>query len=122
MAEAWPTDVPESPLLMDYSSVRQSTKLRTTVEAGLDKIRNRYRAAPVSVSETFHFQNTEKESFQTFHDDTCKGGTERFIRENPEDGLDTEYRFVSEPDYQVIGYGNGGAIWRVSLEIEIIPA
>lgn len=117
----WPADVPESPLLDGYTRQRQNSKLRTSVDAGLDKVRNRYRATPINITERYHFTNTEKQDFVTFHDDSCDGGAERFIKKNPETGIDSEYRFTAEPQYEVVGYGSDGAIWNVSLAIEIMP-
>lgn len=119
--QTWPASLPKSPLLEGYSKQRQDTKLRTTVEAGLDKVRNRYRAAPKFITESFHFTNAQKEAFETFHDDTCDGGAERFIRTDPENGVDSEYRFISEPDYNVIGFTADGAVWRVDLNLELMP-
>lgn len=117
----WPSTLPASPLINGYSVQRKDTKLRTNVDAGLDKVRNRYRAAPKDVTEEFNFHNNNKVAFQNFHDNTCNGGAERFIRVNPENGLTTEYRFKSEPVYNVIGFDQEGPIWNVSLSLEIMP-
>lgn len=121
MAQTWPISLPDSPLLDGYETRRKNSKLRTSVDAGLDKVRNRYRAVPVEVSEAFIMSKSEKEAFQNFHDNTCDGGAERFIRDNPETGISREYRFIDEPAYLVIGHDKTGPIYRVELFLELMP-
>lgn len=122
MAINWPSSIPESPLLEGYSSTRNKTKLVSTVDAGLRKYRNRYRAVELLKSETFMFTNSEKQLFENFYENQLNGGADRFVRLNPETNIDSEYRFApTEPTYEVSGWGNDGAMWRVSFELELMP-
>lgn len=123
MAQAWPTAVPDSPLLEGYTSSRDKTKLVSNVDAGLRKFRNRYRAAATNKTETFVFTNAQKVAFENFYNNALDGGAERFIRKNPETGINSEYRFQgeSEPTYEVMGWGKNGATWRVTIQVELMP-
>jgi hypothetical protein len=122
MAENWPDNLPDSPLLDGYAAQRKDTLLRSSVDAGLDKIRNRYRAAPKFKTERFYFTNPQKLIFEDFHENILGGGAERFIRLNPETGLNSEYRFRSEPDYSLNGVDHNGPTWVVSLSLEVLPS
>jgi hypothetical protein len=117
MSVQWPSTIPSSPLLDGYNSRKMDSRRITTVDAGLVKIRNRYRAVPKMTREVFVFTNEEKKLFETFFDVTCNGGAEVFIRDNPETELNANYRFVSIPEFTPLGTN-----WRVEFEVEALPA
>jgi hypothetical protein len=116
MSVQWPAIIPSSPLLDGYSSRKKDSRRITSLDAGLDKMRNRFRATPKFVTESFVFTEQQKVFFENFFDNTTDGGAEVFTRVNPETGLVSNYRFRTVPDYVPLGTN-----WRVTFEAEILP-
>lgn len=117
MAENWPTELPQAPLLDGFTSQRMDSRFVSSVDAGLKKVRNRYRAVPKNVTENLSMSEAQKNIFDNFYENILGGGALRFIREDPETLINVSYRFTSVPTYEF-----NGARYRVSYTAEVLPA
>lgn len=122
MAENWPATLPQAPLIEGYESEMKDSRFISNVDAGLNKVRNRYRAVPKNVTENYILKNSQKQIFANFYNDTLAGGSSRFIREDPETLVTMSYRMTTVPTYTPIGADKDGIIWRVAFDAEVLPA
>lgn len=112
----WPETIPQCPTLEGYSETPMDNRLVSNVDAGPRKIRRRFTAVPISVSERYIMNKTEFLAFRDWYRDETKDGSLRFIKKHPIDGLDKEYRFVDP-----YTYNQNGLLYEVILELEIMP-
>lgn len=113
----WPSNVPECPLLEDYKRDEVDSRLISKVDAGLNKIRRRYSAVPINVTESFIMNKTQYSVFRDWYDNVVKGGSLVFSKHDPLSDTDREYRFVGVPSYAPVG----GRYIKVTLQLEVMP-
>lgn len=116
MAAIWPTTLPDCPLLDGFSESTVDSRLITSVDAGLTKIRNRYVSVPTLVTERYILNKSQFLAFKDWWNNDTKRGAERFIKTNPITGNDVEYRFVDVYEMNMIGI-----LYEINLSLEILP-
>lgn len=95
----------------------QNAVIRTSMDAGPDKVRRRFTAAPRRFTGTTPFlTKTELETFETFFETTLQMGALSFTATDPLSCTTKTFRFVG--DYKV---NPAGRAFRVSAELEILP-
>ncbi|AHX01185.1 hypothetical protein M316_0120 [Nitrincola phage 1M3-16] len=117
MIAIWPETLPQSPLIEGYSRSPVESRLISTVDAGARKIRNRFLAVPENTTEIFMMDAQQLAAFRVFFEDEIKRGAERFIKKDPSDGQEKEYRFRSPYSEDPAG----PFLTRVTCQLEIMP-
>lgn len=124
MADAvWPPSLP-SPKVDDLTESAVELGLRTSMDAGLPKMRRRFTAAPRPISCSLVLTRAQVATLDTFFVDTLEGGTGTFDWIDHRTGDDAVYRFTARPQYRPRAprQAVGTEIWRATLELEIIPS
>ncbi len=117
----WPGTLPTVPLRDSYRETQQQgSAIRTEMDHGPPKQRNRYRAQIKQYNVTFEMTGTQLDTFWTFYRDTLGNGALQF------DGLPTprtlavaNHRFSvsSTPEVASVGYDS----YVVSCVLEQLP-
>jgi hypothetical protein len=115
----WPSNIDPRPEVDSYSREPMNSRLETSVDAGLPKVRNRYTAVPTNVTETFILDRTEYLAFMTWYEDTTKYGSLPFNKLDPVKEVQAVYKFRrgSVPTVTALG----GLTYMLSLNLEILP-
>lgn len=118
-SNTWPSDLPDKPLREGYQETPPQTQIRTEMDTGPDKVRQRFTANVREYNVQIIIDNSQLDSFDTFYTDTTSGGAEKFDYDNPRSGTTEEFRFVVPPDPQYEALG--GDLYRVSFKLEQLP-
>ena len=113
----WPDTLPVSPLLEGFQETVPDTVLRTNMEQGPAKIRQRTTAAVRGLRAGFLMSRAQVATLETFYLTTLQGGIGSFSFTHPRSGSAISCRFTKPPEY---GAGNGN-FFRVACELEILP-
>ena len=97
MPETWPPTIDKKVLRGGFSQKAVENTIRSTVEAGLDKLRKRYTSPIIKMNVNMWIDFTQYESLETFYNTTLQGGVLSFTFPDPATGDDHEYRFLSTP-------------------------
>lgn len=95
---AWPSSLPQELLLGNLTYQHGDPTVRSSVEAGQDKVRRRYSVAPDEVSGQMYLTDAQRATLRDFYRNTTQGGALRFDWKDPFDGTTNEFRFTSPPD------------------------
>ena len=99
MAETWPVAVNTDIITNGFSQKARENTIRSKVEAGLDKLRNRYTTPIVDSSVNLVVTFAEYTALEAFYNTTLQGGVLTFNFTDPADSTEYEYRFL-----ETIGY------------------
>lgn len=114
---SWPATLPPYPLVEDYAESPPNTMLRTEMDAGPAKMRQRYTAAPRPITGSVVLRSKlELEDFDTFFVTTLKGGTLPFTW-NDRNAVPRTYRFTAPPSYAFLEPDK----IKVTMALEILP-
>jgi len=116
MADLWPTTLPQEPLVEGFSGTPQNTLIRTSMDAGPEKVRRRFTAASEYYTVSWIMTDAQFTTFRGFFNDTIAGGSEEFEMKHPITGETALVRFRGP--YQFV---STGAHWRISAVIEVLP-
>lgn len=117
MAEIVPGDLQDKLNSAGFSFKQGSTSIRSNMEIGLDKVRQRFTTPINQIQGTVNIVKNDIATLQTWFDTTLAGGSKTFLYEDPFTGLDDEFRFIGE--YGIVPLG--GINFRVSFTWEYIP-
>jgi len=120
MANVWPTasSFPQKPLLAGaQESDPQGVLIRTEMEVGPPKVRQRSTAGYERHTYTFRMTTTNKVAMKTFFASTCSHGAEIFEWDHPETATTEDWRFVSPPVYIPLG----NSVYDCMVELEMLP-
>lgn len=112
----WPVTLPQNFLVSGYRETLPNTAIRTDMDAGPAKIRQRVTSNVRPVSGSMVMTETQLTTFESFFNTTIVGGTLRFNYTHPRLGA-VELRFVSSPSYTKVG----DDAWLVEMGLEIMP-
>ncbi len=101
-------------LLGSFSEQAAPSTIRSSVEAGVPKVRRRYTSTYFNVSAAINATRDQLNILQAFYDVDLQGGALRFIFLNPTTGDDREFRFVNP--YVVTPLSDKE--WLISMELE----
>lgn len=113
----WPASLPQKPQSQGFRETVPEVIVRTDMDAGPAKVRRRFTAAVRNLQMTMEMSNAQIATFDTFFNDTIKGGALNFDFPDPRTGTTVDVRIVNTPQYRNIG----GEYWGVELEIEVLP-
>ena len=120
MANVWPTadSFPQKPLMnmSPTESDEVGVLIRTEMDVGPAKTRQRSTAGYENHSYVFLLTATNKVAMKTFFNTTCSHGAESFEWDHPETGTTEDWRFMSAPTYTYVqGY------YHLAVELEMLP-
>lgn len=103
-------------LVDSYQEAAPDNVIRTDMDIGPAKVRQRGTAAPVICSGSMHMTSTEVANFRTFYDNTVNYGADEFDTIHPRTTAAVSVSFIGQPNIQ-----RNGADWMVSFSFEILP-
>lgn len=113
----WPIALPAYPLLDNFQESVPNTVIRTDMEQGPAKVRQRTTAAVRKMSLAYLMSKTQVTALETFYLTTLQGGALAFDFIHPRSNTTVSCRFTKPPEY---GAGNGN-YFRVAIEMEVLP-
>ncbi len=118
MANAvWPASLPQKFLQQGYREGFADVLLRTRMDAGPDKVRRRFTAAPRPVRGTMAMTGAQVATLESFFDTTLQGGALPFDWTHPRTGAAVTCRFIEPPEVLAKSTDR----YRVSLVLEVLP-
>ncbi|MGY3265796.1 hypothetical protein [Lysobacter sp. HA35] len=118
MASAWPSTLPQTPLMDGVSYVPWRNAVRTDMDAGVPKTRRRFTAVGDDVRLAILIDRTQCDTLDTFYQVTLKTVLPFTWKHFRKAGYPTcDYRFKSPPQFTPAG----GTLWRAELELERLP-
>jgi len=120
----WPPGLPQSPLKDRYAKELPDLVIRSTVDAGLDKVRRRYTAGPVLHEIGLKLSRAQVAILRAFYLDVSKAGTIPFDWRDHETGDAAVFRFVTRPKFKPRApRQDGHEIWETeTFVLEELPA
>ncbi|WP_321367577.1 hypothetical protein [uncultured Desulfuromusa sp.] len=113
----WPATIPQKPRQSDYSAADVEATIRTSMDAGPEKVRRRYTAVPELLTCVFVMTIDEHTTFQTFFRETIARGALPFDWIHPETGVAVVCRIIGVPTRRY----RGPLRYAVSMQIEVLP-
>lgn len=116
MALAWPATLPALSELDGYQETPPDLALRSAVDAGPAKTRPRYSTGPTRLSGRLLLSAAQAEALRSFFVTATLGGVLAFEAPQPRTEVVARFRFLRPPELAHLG--EGGGLWRASLELE----
>jgi len=116
MAESFPVSLQDKFNEAGFSFELGDTAMRTSMNVGEDKVRQRYTRAIDKLGGTIELELDDYTDLQTFYRTTLAGGTKTFFFDDPFTQVQSEYRFLRPPQIRPIG----GRYFRISFNWEQI--
>jgi hypothetical protein len=107
----WPVTVREMPVDAGLTESQEDTVIRTQMEVGPPKIRQRSGWRGQTWQMRFVWTEAEVTAFDTWLADTIAGGALSFLMNNPRTGTEEEMILTGPPSYSHLG----GGIYSASL-------
>lgn len=119
MAIVWDPDLPQC-LEQGWSEVLPKTTIRTEMDAGPSKVRQRFTTKVGRLSGSIILTLTQVPILRTFYSDDIEGGALPFEWVHPLDHSARLFRFVEEPTITNLWRG-GVRYCRAALALEMLP-
>jgi hypothetical protein len=116
-AYTWPLTLPASPVVNSYQESFKDNVIRSQIDAGPMKTRQRYTRIQRLIQVTFMLTDSQKATFTTFFS-TIKGGALPYNWADPVSGTSIVVRMTGAVNGP--GYINKN-LWQVSFEVEVLP-
>jgi len=113
----WPSTLPSTPLLENFQELLPETSIRTDMDTGPAKLRQRTTAAVGSLMVSYLLSKVQTATLDAFYETTLFGGAGAFDYTHPRTGNTVSCRFVSAPQYAPAN----GNYFKVMLTLEILP-
>jgi hypothetical protein len=113
----WPSGLPQRPSVGGYQERFAETALRTPMEAGAAKLRQRFTAAPRQIEVSFRMTAAQVALMRVFYEETAGGGTLPFDWIHPRGGGTSSFRFVEAPRVSA----TSATLFSVTAKLEELP-
>lgn len=114
----WPGTLPTAPEGTGYQEQPPNTSIRSTVDAGPPKVRQRFTAGVRPFTMTWLLSKAQVDQLDVFYVTTLGGGSLSFDGLlHPRKQTAAIFRFVEPPAYAYLGPD----VWRASTKLEILP-
>jgi hypothetical protein len=117
MPEDWPAALQECLNESNFSFNKGDSALRSDMDVGPSKVRNRYTTSIDEVQGSINVTTSEYTTFDNFFKNTLANGTKQFYFNHPITQVQTVFRFTGP--YQLVSIG--GTNFRISFSWEILP-
>lgn len=117
----WPSTLP--PLRLPVQQTSQDQTLRTSMDAGPQKVRRRFTAGSRYYTIPLRVDGVQKATLETFFDDTLEGGALSFDMEDPVSGTTKEFRFMSPFSARMVRGSDDPdkRLYDIQLNLERLP-
>jgi hypothetical protein len=115
---AWPSDLPQLPLVQGFSETAPTLAVRSPMDVGPAKVRRRATAGVTQLKCTFRLSAAQRASLLTFWQTTLAGGALSYSWTHPISGTAITCRIVEPPGLTPVA---GGVSWLAALSIEVLP-
>jgi len=119
----YPATLPQDPLLEGFSDTRQSSVLRSAMDIGAPKRRQRYTAALRSLRWPTILNGTQRATFDTFFITTISNGSVSFTIPDPVDGATITVLFTTPPTWTIVSGGISTVatrLWKAVYALEVL--
>ena len=113
----WPATLPPAPLLDGFVETTPETVIRSEMDTGPAKVRNRTTAGVRKFSMSFLLDKSQTADFDSFYLGDLGGGANSFDFTHPRSGESLRLRLVKPPQYRA----QNAKYFRISLEAEALP-
>ncbi len=113
----WPVTLPASPLVDGFQETPPPTVIRTEMDQGPAKTRQRTTAGVRRMQLSFILSKAQTATLDSFFTDTVKGGALGFDFTHPRTGSTLNCRFAEPPRYAALN----GEKFRTALVFEVLP-
>ncbi|RLC19823.1 MAG: hypothetical protein DRH56_10885 [Deltaproteobacteria bacterium] len=110
----WPAELPQIPLQEGFSETTPELTIRTSMDAGPEKMRRRFTAGSRAIKINMNMADAQVLIFDEFYLANCAS---RFDYADPRTQITKEFRFMGQPVYTQIK----SLMWRVSFALEQVP-
>ena len=115
---AWPSDLPQQPLVQGFSETAPQLAVRTSMDVGPAKVRRRATAGVTQLKCAFRLSAAQRASLLTFWQTTLAAGARSYTWTHPISGAAITCRIVEPPGFTPAA---GGVAWLAALSIEVLP-
>lgn len=117
----WPSTLPG--IRLPVQSSRQDGTIRTSMDAGPQKVRRRFTATSRYYSFPLQMTGSQFATLESFYDDTLGGGSLTFTMDDPHTGSSETFRFQAPPESEFIrgGENPNDRLLNVSISLERLP-
>jgi phage-related protein len=115
----WPTadSFPQKPLIGGNTEAPPNTIIRTSMDVGPAKLRQRSTAGSGTYHFNFHMTDANIIALRTFYITTCHGGADSFEWVDPRTSATEDWRFLGQPSWVQIKNN----LYHVSVDLEQLP-
>jgi hypothetical protein len=113
----WPDTLPASPLLENFQEILPRTAIRTDMDTGPAKVRQRTTAGVGALMVSYLLNIAETIALDAFYQTTLSGGATAFDYTHPRTGATLSCRFTDPPEYAPVN----GNYFKVTLTLEVLP-
>jgi len=114
---AWPTSLPDYPLIQGYQESRQSGVVRTQMDTGPPKARRRFDATITEFQIKLRLTTSQISTLESFFEVDLDYGALRFDWTHPRTDNAVQFRFTGT--YQVSVMAND--LFEVTATLELLP-
>lgn len=119
MPLVWPASLPQQPLYDGYQEQAPNLVIRSQMDAGPPKIRQRFTAGIRTFAMRLALTKAQVATLDTFFVTTAAGGSIAFEWVHPRTGATVNYRFVVPPQPKY--HADADDVWWAELALEILP-
>lgn len=113
---AWPTTIPVCQA--SYTEKRMDGSIRSDMETGPMKVRQRFTATPVFLSMNYLVNAAQVQDLDDFYRADLKHGSLEFDFTHPRTQAAVKARIMEPPEFNA---QDGGLLYRAALQIEVLP-
>lgn len=113
----WPLTLPTAPLLDRFQETLADTALRTAMDQGPAKLRQRTTAGVSQLDMAYLLTGTQAVTLENFYRSTLSGGTQSFAFHHPRRAQTVQARFRKPPRL----VPRNGQYYMASVELEVLP-
>ena len=113
----WPDTLPVAPLLENFQELLPETAIRTDMDTGPAKVRQRTTAGVGALMVSYQLSTAETIILDTFYRTTLSGGATPFDFTHPRTGDTLSCRFTTQPEYTPLN----GNYFKATLALEVLP-
>ena len=113
----WPPELPTDVLVEGYDEAFPDPLIRTKTESGVAKVRRRFTAIAQPLTVQFDMTRAQVDIFESFLEDTLKGGALPFDWTHPRKLIAVQARIIPPVKPKPLS----GKAWVVPVQMEILP-
>lgn len=113
----WPGDLPRVLRLDGLNAKKKSAVVRTEMDAGPAKVRQRYTVATKDFSGSIVVNSVQRQLLEDFYTNILGNGVLRFVMKDPQTLEQAEFRFLDDYDEESLD-----GLWKITMRLEKMNA